>query len=241
MCTGGVHQFIYATYVLTLSCHRSLRETIKVLGFDKIRLNVSDQERSSDVEAEQSVIVEDVVVDKEAKIDPGSERKRGPKPRPKMLKMNKAGAGLSPKKISKNCEAVMACKLCPNTSFRGLHEFESHLAMEHFVAELVTEYGVRKTKTCVICQESFISVQKLARHIGSEHHKATPFYDAKVDDLAERAANKHGTAENQCSICKIKFRNKKLLGTHIGAVHEKFEEFMMEEVSKENQELEVTL
>ena len=68
------------------------------------------------METEKSVIVEDVV-DKEVKIDPGSERKRGPKPRPKMLKMNKAGAGLSPKKISKNCEAVMACKLCPNTSF----------------------------------------------------------------------------------------------------------------------------
>ena len=183
----------------------------------------------------------EAVVDKEVKIDPGSERKRGPKPRPKMLKISKAGTGLSPKRISKTSEAVMACKICPNTSFRGLHEFESHLAMEHFVAELVTEYGVRKTKTCVICQESFLSVQKLARHIGSEHHKVTPFYDAKVEDLAERAANKYGATENQCSICKIKFRNKKLLGTHIGAVHEKFEEFMIEEVSNENQELEVTL
>ena len=135
----------------------------------------------------------------------------------------------------------MACKICPNTSFRGLNEFESHLSMEHFVADLVTEYGVRKSRTCVICQESFLSVQKLARHIGSEHHKVIPFYEIKVEDLAERAANKYGSAENQCSFCKIKFRNKKLLGTHIGAVHEKFDEFMMTESCDENQELEVTL
>ena len=221
---------------LFLLRYRSLREAIRALGFDKIRLNVSDDESSSDVEADKSVIVDDV---EEAKTDLESARKRGPKSKTKMAKFNKAG--LSPKKISKNSEAVMACKICPNTSFRGLHEFESHLAMEHFVAELVTEYGVRKTKTCVICQESFLSVQKLARHIGSEHHKVIHFYDAKVEDLAERAANKYGTAENQCSFCKIKFRNKKLLGTHIGAVHEKFDEFMMTEVAEENQELEVTL
>ena len=150
-------------------------------------------------------------------------------------------SGLSPRKIAKSNEAVMACKICPNTSFRGLNEFESHLAMEHFVAELVTEFGVRKTKTCVLCQESFLSVQKLARHIGSEHHKVIPFYDSKVDDLAERAASKYGTGENQCSFCKIKFRNKKLLGTHIGAVHEKFDEFMTTDDREENLELEVTL
>ena len=192
------------------------------------------------MEGDKSVIVEDVGIE-EARADPGSGRKRGPKSKTKMSKFNKAGGLNSPKKISKNSEAVMACKICPNTSFRGLHEFESHLSMEHFVADLVTEYGVRKSKTCVICQESFLSVQKLARHIGSEHHKVIPFYDIKVEDLAERAANKYGTAENQCSFCKIKFRNKKLLGTHIGAVHEKFDEFMMTEACDENQELEVTL
>ena len=103
-----------------------MQEAIKALGFDKIRLNISDQESSSDVEVDKSVIVEDVV-DKEVKIDPGSERKRGQKPRPKMLKISKARTGLSPKRISKNSEAVMACKICPNTSFRGLHEFESRI------------------------------------------------------------------------------------------------------------------
>ena len=229
--------------------YRSLSEAIRILGFNKLRLTLSmSDNESSGVEVDKSVIMEDVEEETEVRSGQGFGRKRGPKGRAdenislkSKTRMGKIKFSSSPMKTPRNNEAVMACKICPNTSFRGQNEFESHLAMEHFVAELVSEYGVRKSKACILCEETFVSVQKLARHIGSEHHKVIPFYDNKVDDLAEKVASKYGSADHQCSFCKIKFRNKKLLGTHIGAVHEKFGEFMINEDSKSHLELEVTL
>ena len=184
--------------------------------------------------------VEDSTPQQQSPAAAGRGRKRGPKSKTtRILKMNKP----SPNKPLRHNEAVMACKMCPNTSFRGVNEFESHLAMEHFLAELLAEYGHKKTKSCELCGENFPTVQKLARHIGADHHKVMTFYETKVEELSEIIVSKYGLDNVQCSFCKIKFRNKKLLGTHIGAVHEKFGEFLKQKSSSldENSEVDVTL
>lgn len=184
--------------------------------------------------------VEDTTPEQQSPAAAGRGRKRGPKSKTtRILKMNKP----SPNKPLRHNEAVMACKMCPNTSFRGVNEFESHLAMEHFLAELLAEYGHKKTKSCELCGENFLTVQKLARHIGADHHKVMAFYETKVEELSEIIVSKYGLDNVQCSFCKIKFRNKKLLGTHIGAVHEKFGEFLNKKSSSldENSEVDVTL
>jgi len=208
-----------------------LQEACKLLGFHQLVLQknrVKQPSGGSTISNEtfnDSLIIEET----DMKVIDGKEeqkgvRKRGPKSRTKSLPGS--GAKSSPgKPSSKQSEAVMACKMCPNTSFRGITEFESHLSMEHFVAELIAEYSSRKTKTCVLCQVTFPTVHKLARHIGSDHHKVMIFYERRVEELSELIVSKYGVHDVQCSFCKIKFRNKKLLGTHIGAVHEKFGEY----------------
>jgi len=208
-----------------------LQEACQLLGFHRLILQKNRIEQPlvgstiNNANLNESLIIEETdmkVID--SKDDQKGVKKRGPKSRTKSLPG--PGAKASPlKSSSRQSEAVMACKMCPNTSFRGITEFESHLSTEHFVAELIAEYSSRKTKTCVLCQVTFPTVHKLARHIGSDHHKVMIFYERRVEELSELIVSKYGVHDVQCSFCKIKFRNKKLLGTHIGAVHEKFGEY----------------
>ena len=145
--------------------------------------------------------VEDSTPQQQSPAATGRGRKRGPKSKTaRILKLNKP----SPNKPLRHNEAVMACKMCPNTSFRGVNEFESHLAMEHFLAELLAEYGHKKTKSCELCGENFPTVQKLARHIGADHHKVMTFYETKVEELSEIIVSKYGLDNvQQLASCDI--------------------------------------
>jgi len=127
-------------------------------------------------------------------------------------------------------EKVLSCEICQRAgvSFPTMVEFQEHLAVEHFCSELTTSYG-GKYKNCTLCGSKFVTVEKLARHLGIQHNKVLELYPKKVSSLTERIVKKYGVNDVQCSFCQIKFKNKQLLGTHIGAVHKKLEEFILDD------------
>ena len=217
-------------------CKDQILGSCELLGFTSLQLKITGQRTIKESFREESTLEEyvmDTNDDEEQEAERPHKRRRVPRSRV-------GGKTMKETSVDVGDITAVACKLCPEKCFRSSQEFESHLSSEHFLTDLVQEFGSEDDKLCNICEDNFDSEEDLAQHIGTRHSKVMMMYERKLEEYSTLIIDKYGVDRAECSLCKIKFKNVKLLGNHIGAVHEKFMECLVEE-EKERKKAEMEI